>query len=115
LIDHLPRNTYYWQAVSTDEEHAEMLIRARQGQGAVDASPPLSTWSPEVGVLADLVDAVNALRHAFVAVNSKPGANPKFEPYARPRSVMEKVQAKDRARRHTELVGRVLPHKRREG
>lgn len=99
------------QAVSLDKEHAEMLLRAQEGQEKKAWNPPMATWSPEAAVLADVVDAVRGLTHVTLAVNSKSKPNPPM-PYARPRTAIEQVRYESRSAKHKALVARMLPHKK---
>lgn len=117
LIDHLPRDSYYAQAVADDEEHAALMLARQElngGSKATEQAPPLATWSAEAGMLADLIDSVNALRHTLIAVNSKKGANNKLTPYPRPRTAIDKVRRRSRQAKHEALVARVLPMRRKE-
>lgn len=114
-VDHLPRNSHYAEAVANDEEHALMLAEVMGNQPKGEYRPPMSTWSPEVAMLADLIDAVNGVRGVLVAANRKPGtAPPEIKPYPRPGTMLEKVRREQRRRRHEELVARVLPKREQE-
>jgi hypothetical protein len=125
LIDHLPRNCYYSEAVANDPEHARMIFEALSKQEPNDeagpAGPPLHTWSAEVAAIVDLTDAVRRVEYAVIAVaaGSGGGRGPKPpEPLPRPSSQvdMERKRADHRARqaRHESLAMRVLPHKRKK-
>jgi hypothetical protein len=111
LIDHLPRNSYYAQAVANDEEHARMLLESMQGEKS-DHSPALSTWTQEAAILADLVDAVNALQHTLIAVNSTKGAGKPKDPYPRPKTAIDRVRRQVRQERHEALANRMLSRRR---
>lgn len=114
-IDHLPRNSHYAEAVSQDEEHALLLSAALDAAPASEYRPPMSTWSPEVAMLADLIDAVNGVRGVLVAANRKPGSPPpEVKAYPRPGTMLEKVRREQRRKRHEELVARVLPNREQE-
>lgn len=123
LIDHLPGWSYFADAVSNDEEHAEMLVKAQQAQGA-DASappvitgPPLHTWTPERAALASVEDAVNRVAHALIVVNSDPkkGKPEPPKPVQRPSTAIEKARKRAdfhrRNAKHKQLAARLLPHK----
>lgn len=119
LIDHLPRHTWYSEAVSTDQEHAEMLAKAlaEQGDDGSKHSPPMHTWSPEVDMLAKVVDAVRSVNHTLAAVNSEKGKAPKPpEPEARPKTALDGIRKaayhSQRQAKHEALAKRLLPHKR---
>jgi hypothetical protein len=97
------------QAVSLDEEHTEMLIKASEGKDhkAQPYAPPMATWSAEASMIATLTDEVRALRYITLAVNSKQKPSPPV-PVARPRTAMDKVRQRAREERHRSLVSRVL-------
>jgi len=122
VIDRLPGHSHYSTSLSNDEEYAEMVARAAAERGETkpgakdDAGPSLLTWTPEVAMLATVVDAIHALRHTTVTLQvpkGKAGDPPK--PERRPQTALEKAFRKaEYARRkaaHESLVARVLPHK----
>lgn len=75
----------------------------------------MSTWSPEVAMLADLIDAVNALKAVTISANSAKGAKkPDLKPYPRPGTMLEKVRREQRRKAHEDLVARVLPKREQE-
>lgn len=123
LIDHLPSHSHYAEAVSNDPEHAEMLIKAAESREAdVDApayaGPALHTWTPEVALLTDVLDAVKGLNYTLIAVNtSDKSKRPKPpEPSPRPRSALtaarKKAAHKGRLARHNALADRVLARRK---
>lgn len=72
----------------------------------------MSTWSAEVAMLADLIDAVNGMRAVLVMANAKKGApKPDLKPYPRPGTMLEKVRREQRRKNHEALVARVLPNR----
>jgi hypothetical protein len=107
------------QALSTDEEHARMVIKAQEKarrdgiEEKKPSGPPLSTWSPEVAMLANVADELRALRYLTTAVNSKNKPNPPM-PYARPITAFDRVRNQEREAAHRALVARVLPHKAKQ-
>lgn len=115
LIDHLPRESWYVEATSNDEEYAAMVAKAAADAEAdgQDHHPPLRTWSPEASLLADVVDAVRNVSTTLVAVNGGKPSQPDRTP--RPQTAMEKAQKEAvqarKKRRHNSLVARMLPHK----
>lgn len=123
LIDHLPRNSFYSEAVANDPEHARMLAEA-QAQHADDtrdeegpSGPPMHTWSAEVAAIVDLTDAVRRVEYAVVAVQADKGKGPKPpEPLPRPVSILDRERKRAaydvRKARHDKLAARMLPHKR---
>jgi len=120
-IDRLPSHSLYSEAVSMDQEHADMLaasIAAReQGDGpATDSGPPLRSWTPELKAMTDLTDAVRRVEWAVIAAAAgKKAPNPP-EPLPRPTSLMaqamKRAENKRRLSAHQSLTQRLLPHKR---
>lgn len=113
LIDHLPQNTWYQAAVSMDPEHAEMVIAAQEKarkSGEPDPgpkAPSMAIWSPEVDMLAKVLDAVNGV---MTAVIKSAGGNPKDpKPTPRPANAMEVARLRKRSREHEKMKARLLP------
>lgn len=107
LIDTLPRNSAYVEAITQDEEWASMILA-----DPPDKTPPrvrMSEFSPEVERLCDLVDRVTELIQTTVAVA---GGRPKnVKPAPRPSTAVERVRKRRRESTHRSVVGRLLPHK----
>lgn len=119
-IDHLPGHSWYNAAVAGDEEHAEMIARslaARESEGeSTPQGPPLQTWTPEVAVSTQILDAVRSVQHAIIAVNSEKGKVPEPpKPAPRPHTPLEaaikRAQYGKRKAAHDALAKRLLPHK----
>ena len=125
LIDHLPRNSFYAQAVSEDPDHMKALQAARDAAGETGPPPPppLAWWSAEVDAIADLRDSVIELRDTLIRVNvPKEGQNkipaPKFtiRPGHKPEGRAKFAQAnEEQLAKHAKLVGKLLPHKADKG
>lgn len=98
------------QAVSLDEEHTKMMLKATEGMKDRPYTPPMSQWSMTAGLLATLIDEVRGLRYITLAVNSTQKPQPP-KLYPRPQTAMDKVHREEREARHRTLVARVLPHK----
>jgi hypothetical protein len=114
LIDHLPQNSHYYQALVNDEEHAEAVARWRSAHPdeSKNVKPPWQSWSPEVDKLNAIENELRMLRSTLVGVN---GGKLKFEPAPRPGSAIEDAQKKvdyERKKRvHKSLVAKLLPNK----
>lgn len=111
LIDRLPRDTYYWQVITQDPEHAEMLVKAqeraeREGK-PMSAAPPMSTWSTEVETLATIADRIATLGYILRTVNGdKQVQAPK--PMARPETKLPTIKRHRRKEQHEKLAARLL-------
>lgn len=122
VIDRLPAHSHYSAAASMDEEHVEMVARsiaeANSGDGdSAPSGPPLTTWTPEVAVLTSVLDAVNRVQHAVVAVQAEKGKAPDApKPMPRPmtplQKALERAEFRRRKEAHEALVARVLPQKK---
>jgi len=108
LIDHLPRNTFYTEALVNDEDFALAMARHTQAEDETEHAPPMHTWSPEMAMLAKIIDKLSGIQHAVIAVNSKtPPSSPK--PYPMPKTAMDRAHRITREERHLDLVAKVLP------
>lgn len=112
LIDHLPPNSYYHQAVMNDPEHAAAIVaqqaRAKaEGKDTGTGKPPLSTWSAEVSMMAKVLDAVRHLQYLTVAVNGSKNAQPP-KPEPRPGTALEAADRKRRQADHEKLTARLI-------
>ena len=83
----LPRNSATWAAVYADPE----TVIPDDGPAEI----PLTHFSPEVELLADIYDAINGLRSQVIALVSK--TPPSFDPHRRPGDVRREAA---KARRH---------------
>lgn len=91
-----------------------MVAEMRAGQDKQPYSPPLHSWSPEAAMGANILDAINGLRHVTVAMKAKnPPAAPK--PFPRPKTAYDAAEKNRRKSAHEALAARMLPHKRAKG
>ncbi len=119
VLDRLPGHSQYAAAVAMDEEHAKLMaesLAAREADpDAKSSGPSLTTWTPEVAMLTNILDAVRGVQHAVVAVQAGKKAPPPPEPSPRPRTPLEaalrRAEYNRRKAKHESLVARVLPHK----
>lgn len=117
LIDKLPRNTHYHQAVLADPEHMAMLDRVRgRGDPGPAPLPPLATWSAEVEMGASIRDAILHLEDTLVRTKVDKKNQNKIKPIDwTPRPGREKqvdttvLPQQEREDRHRRLVGKLLP------
>ena len=124
LIDHLPRHSFYSQAVMDDPEHMEMLERVKTtGDPGPAPLPPLAWWTAEVDSLATVNDTLLELKDVLVRVNvdkSKQSSLPPITRTPRPgrqkqgeqQSATRLTKAEQEAR-HARNVARLLPGKAR--
>jgi hypothetical protein len=106
LIDWLPRNSAYMEALSEDEEVAEDFLSQAENKKAKGARPRISEWSPELERLTDTVDRLGEVMQAVVASNG--GKPPRIRPQLRPKTAIDKVRERKRHEHHKKVVSRVL-------
>ncbi|MER7167028.1 hypothetical protein ABT336_13300 [Micromonospora sp. NPDC000207] len=106
LIDGLPRDSAFVEALTSDDEWAAAVVA-----NPPEERPPsrrMAEWSPQVELLTNLLDAVREnTRVALASAGGKPG---QFAPAPRPVTALERVRARRRVSKHESLVARVLPH-----
>lgn len=103
LIDGLPANSRFVEAMYADDEWREML-EASQDEDAPAPLPPLSTWSPEVNQLAQLNDSLAVLTQTLIGVNG--GKPKKIKPMPRP---LEKTKTTEFTDSQKEILADFLP------
>ena len=112
LIDRLPRDTYYWQVITQDPEHAEMMVKAqeraeREGTAKASPAPPMSSWSPVVDAVTTLTDRVNSLIYVTRASNGDKQVKPP-KPLPRPETALPRIRNRRRQEQHNKLADRLL-------
>lgn len=106
LIDRLPRDSAYVEALSNDEEFAALF--------PADDTPGqpvrrMADWSPAVEMLTVIVDRLGEVVQAIAALG---GVKPRKLPRApRPVTAAERLAARRRREGHQSLVARVLPNR----
>lgn len=106
LIDWLPRNSAYIEALSEDEDVAEQVLRAPENQRPRGAGPRVSEWSLEVEKMTDMIDRLGEVIIAVVTSNG--GKAPRVRPQQRPRTAIDRLRERKRYEHHKKTVARVL-------
>lgn len=115
LIDHLPQNTWYQAAVSTDIDHAVMIMQAQREAkknrrpGDAPPGPSMAIWSPEVDMLARAVDAIQWT--TFAVAKSQGGKPKEPKPVPRPATAQEVARLRLKNLDHEKMVARLLPQR----
>jgi len=112
LVDHLPQNTHYYQALMNDEQYAKQVAKLKE-DGKVDekAPPRWETWSNEREGLARVEDSVRQLGQTLAgAFGGKPG---EFKPAPRPETAIGKAQRNLKAQNHKKLASRFIQGRKR--
>lgn len=110
LIEFLPRDSAYIEALSNDEEIAQQLLDKQ-----IPERPPqrrMSEYSAVVEVLSLVADRIAEL---IGTVAASRGIKPRrIQPAPRPVTALERLRKRRRRIRHRSLVSKLLPHKREE-
>lgn len=109
LIDRLPSYSFFNEARANDPELAKALAE----WPVEDRHERLSDWTPEVSMLARIVDRLGDAINAIVLSNG--GKKIKIEPVERPVSEIQKIRLTSRRSKYDRLVERMVNKKRREG
>jgi hypothetical protein len=107
LIDGLPRDSAYVEALTSDEQWAAAVLDNPPPDG-----PPtrrMADWTPELEMLTNLYDRVGELIQVTVATAG--GKPRKVQPAPRPTTALERARRHRREAKHRSLVSRVLPHR----
>lgn len=109
LIDHLPRNSHYSEALAADTDLAQTLLDAEMRGEIAEPEPRvlISEWSPEREAAADIVDWLK-LVYAATAVSGG-GKAPKFEPSLRPVTERQRLRAEADMKVVFDFAARVTP------
>lgn len=102
LISQLPRNSFFVEALSRDEELAAELAEMPMESAEVR----MAVWSPELEVLAAVFDRLGSVVAAVVA--STGNRPPDLQPFPRPVTAAERARFAANRERRERLVKRLL-------
>lgn len=113
LLEHLPEFGRYKLAVADDDELAAAILAHRRNAPAPTGSGrrvPLMSWTEQRELAATLTDLLTSLRLQILAGQLPRGKKPpKVPPAARPRTALQRVEARSDLARHRLIVSQVLP------
>lgn len=101
LVDHLPRDSAYGQAIADDDELA--AVAASDGS----SSPAVSEWSSEVELLAAVYDRLGDVINAVAA--SGGGKPVRVRPWPRPLTAADRAAKRRKRDAYADIIARVLP------
>lgn len=105
VIDGLRRTSHFVQAISDDDEYADMLATQPPERSR---GPQLLDYSPEREALDMVVDRLGEVLQTLVAVNG--GKPPKIRPVRRPDTAADRAGRKRAFLKHQSIVARMLPN-----
>ncbi len=106
VIERLPRDSAYLEAVADDEELAAAVIDHLGPPGK--SVRRVGEWSVQVEVLSDIADLLTQLIHLTAAAHGAKPGRPARMP--RPVTALDRLRRRQRMERHRTLVARLLPH-----
>lgn len=107
MIDGLPRDSAYVEALTSDEQWAAAVLDNPVPQGKPKRR--MADWSPELEMLTNLYDRMGEQIAVTVAVAG--GKPKKVTPAPRPTTALERERRQRRDAKHRSVVSRMLPHK----
>lgn len=106
-LEHLPRTSAYHAALAQDEELAKQLAKEPPPP---DRGPPLTEFSRDVEVLAEVRDLLANL--LTVTVKAHGGRAKQIPPYRRPETALDRERRRQQYQHHRAIAARVLPNRR---
>jgi hypothetical protein len=104
VIDQLPRDSRYVEAMAMDEQLAERLADRPQPQAK--AKRRMADWSVQVELLTAILARLGEVTQAIAALG---GAKPrKLPPVPVPQTAMDRIRNRKRFEKHHALVARVM-------
>lgn len=107
LIDRLPRNSLFFEAISNDERLADQLAASAGDDKPAKPTRRMADWSPTVEILTSILNRLGELTQAVAALGGAKPRKVQHAPY--PVTAIEAARRRRREARHRMLVSRVLP------
>lgn len=113
LIDQLPQNSRYYEVYLNDPEIAERIAREQEAEregretGGPKWSPPQRTWSPEMEMLAQVVDQLQVIQATQVGAAGGKPRKPRQHP--RPRSRVDDFRQQIREVKQDQIIDIFMP------
>lgn len=111
LIDHLPRNSFFAEAVSQDDDLAREYLARQEGistQPGRKRTPPISEETPELAELREINDRLGGVILAIRAFAGRQAGLQKIPPRDRPEVATDRMRQEIRIAKHQVLVSRVI-------
>lgn len=117
LIDQLPRNSRYRQALANDEDMARQYLEEFDIDDDApvsddDGRPEMSDFGLAEELLLEVLNELKAMRSENVGLQTgKAGAKPRYR--KGPMTAMERIKYRVREEQHNSLVSRLAPRDER--
>lgn len=107
FLARLPRWSHFHASVMDDEESVAGLLdqEADREPGAFG----LRDWTHERELLTAIVDQLGALHATLIQVNSDGGKRPEWEPMRRPKTALDRMEARRAKEAHEQRVRMLRP------
>ncbi len=102
LVDHLPRDSAYGQAIADDDE-----LAAAPTSTSGSSAPAVAEWSPEVELLAAVYDRIGELIAVQTTAPGKTVKPPK--PWPRPLTAADRARTRQRQDSYENLKRKLFP------
>lgn len=99
FIDQLPSDSQMNRLLSQDREYMERVLSDQRSRS--DNAPSMADWSQTNRMLADLIDAVNALTAVTKGIAGQKKND--FRPYPRPKTAADSLRYEQDRRNHEEM------------
>lgn len=107
VIDGLPSNSAFGEAVANDDEAVERHLELVGDQSA-PGGPKLSEFGPSEELLAALYDRLGEVIQAVIG--SQGGKPPNFHPWPRPALAVDRVRRRRAENESRDLLAKLVPH-----
>ena len=111
ILDHLPRDSFFAEAMANDDEAVEAYHRNNPEAGNGKPSTRLSELGLTEEILSGIFHRIGLLYMAFVAANSeKHKQPPKMPPWPMPELAIDRIRRREARETYDELVAVFTPH-----
>lgn len=100
FLPRLPRHGHYYASVLDHEESAAELLRG----GPASTRFGMLGWTYERDLLTSILDSMAHLNATLIQVNSKDGQRPTVNPSPRPRTAIDRLEAREALEAHRQRV-----------
>lgn len=111
MLEHLPEFGRYKLSLADDDELAARIAeRTGEKPNGKKQGVPLLSWTAQREQTATLTDVMVSVRQQILAGQLKKGkAPPRVSPAPRPRTALQRAEARRDLTRHRSIVATVLP------
>ncbi len=105
FITRLPRHGHFQASIAASENASKRLVNKKD----TPKSFGMLDWTYERELLTTVCDLLQQLHASFIQANSDGGKRPKVEPMPRPKTALDRLEARQVVEEHRSLVRLMLP------